>query len=502
MPCVCAGCREWARENGRTPEEDWAAQLVEPVYGVEGFDQFGFDPDGRDPDGYDRNGRDPAGLDREGYDRRGYNVNGFNREGYDRDGYDREGLHYSGFDRDGFSRVGLNEYGFDRDGFNEYGMDVDGFNREGFDRYGFDRDGFNSDGFDQFGWDRNGFNREGEQRPCDCYDCQLERNEAPEIVTILPESVGLPDLDCEDDCGTYDEYHRDSIFSSFDNYRESWLNSYSYTPNLIFRRQHGEDKAKVPFYGMEIEMTSCLTTLERDIGHTIGLDDRLLYFKADGSVDGFEMVTHPMTSRWAEANFPWEIVELMAGAGASVQPSCNGLHIHVSRSGFSDEAHLYRWLKLWYRNENDIIHVAGRNGGEWGGFHEEQRKLHMTHAKARAKERHNPRQGQMLRGRFNGERYSAVNLQNPNTVEVRLFAATTSAKILRTRFELVSSSVEYTRNMSSKKVMKGGWNWDSYMLWLDEHGDTYDALAEYQENSILGAISRQRHNQEPALTLA
>lgn len=485
-PCLCAGCREFTRISGRTPEDDWTASLVEPEYDEDGFDQFGFNSGHRDRDGYDRDG-----YDREGYDQYGFNRDGYDREGrddlgHDAAGYDRDGFDFRGYNREGFNRLGYNQFGYDREGYDQRGVDAEGYGREGFTRYGYDRDGYDRAGYDADGWNRDGFNAEGQERPCDCCNCAVERGECSAVVTVDPDSVR-----------EVDRYEYENGWRGSD-----WLLSYSYTPDpLIFRRMHGENRHKTPYYGMEIEMTSRLTEQEQGIGNAIGLNGELLYFKADGSVDGFEMVTHPMTAKWAHEEFPWEVVELMARAGATVQPEENGLHIHVSRAGFKDEAHLYRWLKLWYRNETEIIKVAGRDGGHWGGFSDEQRKLQAYHAASQAKLRHNPRLRDSMRGMNNGERYSAVNLQNSKTVEVRLFAATTHAHVLEARFELVAGTVEYTRDLPSSKLLKGGWNWDAFAVWLDEHGDEYPRLAEDQVSNILAAIDRSRAN-EPALTLA
>jgi hypothetical protein len=485
--CDCTGCREYARlHGGQSPSAEFLSTLTEPVYNLEGYDQYGFDAEGLDQDGWDRNGYDREGFNREGFNSRGYDRGGFDREGFTRHGYDHEGYDRSGFTLDGWNREGYDWDGYGRDGYNEDGWARDGFNLEGFDYRGFDREGYDSEGFGRDGYNRQGLDRYGNERPCDCYPCMVDRDEAPALVRVTVDDVE-EDPDRED--GYYDE--------------ASWLMNYSFTPSpLIFRRNHGEDKDKTPYFGMEIEMTSDCTGQENYLGNKIGLENRLLYFKSDGSVDGFEMVTHPMTAKWAQANFPWDVVEVMAEAGASVNRNENGLHIHVSRAGFKDEAHLYRWLKFWYRNQEPIINIAGRDGAHWGTFDEDQREIHGSHLKAHAKIRHNPAKARPLRSSECGPRYCAINLQNEKTVEVRIFASTTSAAMLRTRFELVAASVEYTRDLPVGKIMKGGWKWDSFMLWLDENADEYSRLAAYETNNILEAIRHRNEAHEPALTLA
>jgi hypothetical protein len=489
--CGCPGCAEWQRIHGVTPNEQWLNGLVEAVYTADGFDQNGFTREGRDREGYSRGGYDLNGFNRHGYNSRGYDRDGFNVEGVDRYGYDRYGR-----DIDGYNREGFTEDGYDRRGWNTQGYNRAGFNMNGFDRAGFDTYGFDTEGYDRYGYDREGYNsqdlnRDGEQRPCDCHECRLERNELPMLAQVSTMDV------IEHDTDEYDDLYDDRSYGGSD-----WLQSYSYTPSLIFRRSHGEDRNTTPYYGLEIEMSSDLSDQERVLGNRLGLDGRLLYFKHDGSVEGFEMVTHPMTAKWARDNFPWHVVEVMAECGASVMRDSNGLHIHVSRAGFSNEAHLYRWLKFWYRNQEQIVNIAGRDGERWGKFDENQRELHGEHAMARAKIRHNHREAEILRSAETGPRYCAINLQNDKTVEVRIFSSTTNPDMLRTRFDLVSGSVEYTRGLSVGKIRKDGWTWDSFALWLDENASTYPALADHETTNILSAIGRRNEAREPARTLA
>jgi hypothetical protein len=513
--CDCSGCGEWRRTRGISPAEEYASQFTEPVYDAEGYDQRGYNQFNRDRNGYDRAGLDETGYNGYGYDYNGYDREGYNDEGYNREGRNRSGYDYSGYNREGRNRDGYDYDGYDRSGFTREGYDRAGCNREGYDRHGRDIDGYNRAGYDAAGYNRRGLDRYGNERPCDCTDCLTSRGELPPMVReVSPETRRLVErsnphrVDPDDDPWFENLdgaiYHGRDDLANYDDdpdedYREDVLRSYSYTPNLIFRRSHGENKKTTPYFGMEIEMTSRLSHNEMEIIRVLGMEDRLMYPKRDGSVAGFELVTHPMTAKWAAENFPWDIVEMLKDAGSSVIKAENGLHVHVSRAGFKDEAHMFRWMKLWYRNPEEIVRIAGRDGGGWGSFDPEQRKVTGRHAKAHAKKRHS-RGAQMIRGNDTGPRYVALNLTNDATIEVRIFAATTSARQLRSRFELVSSSVEYTRGMTVKDTIKGGWNWDAYMLWLDMHSDDYPELARHETAQILEAIAnREASSTQPLL---
>ncbi|WP_073335831.1 hypothetical protein [Clostridium grantii] len=145
-------------------------------YDLAGYNKKGFDKNGVDRQGYNSRGLDKDGYDREGYDSRGYDKEGFNKQGFDKDGYmadgynsramDREGYYRDGFntlgyDKEGFNRNGFNGRGYDREGFNQQGYDNNGFNREGYNSNGYDRQGYNSEGYDKFGFDKQGIDKEG-----------------------------------------------------------------------------------------------------------------------------------------------------------------------------------------------------------------------------------------------------------------------------------------------------------------------------------------------------
>ena len=373
---------------------------------------------------------------------------------------------------------------YDENGYDEYGYDRLGFNADGFSRYGFDREGYSRLGFDREGYNRRGFDVDGVERPCDCADCLAGRGrdvyndtwfDPRQFDAYEPRQIL-----------STDDYEDDDDFEYLNQPREVLLN-YSYRPSTLnFRRSHGEVQGTVPFYGMEIEMTSRLSDLELALIRARGRDGGLLYAKTDGSVRGFEMVSHPMTMQWAVENFPWAVVDELIAAGASVITESNGLHIHVSRSGFKDEAHTYRWLKFWYRNSQEIVRIAGRSGAEWGRFSADAASLHGRHLKARAKARHNgSREGDDESYRAAGARYNALNLQNPHTIEARIFASPRSSEDLKTKFQFMAASVEYTRSLDVKKIRAGAWAWDSFTRWVADYAFVYPQLAAAEAGTSL-----------------
>lgn len=264
-----------------------------------------------------------------------------------------------------------------------------------------------------------------------------------------------------DGCGQWvrDGYDCDSCYSDDDDDERSsdHIHYYSYKPNPRF---HGTSESKL-FMGMELELNRAgYRCAEIANGH---LGD-LGYLKDDSSLDsGFEIVTHPMTHEYARTEFPWEMLRELRNEGA--RPGDAGLHVHVSRDAFSSPSHVYRWMKLIYRNEDPVCGIARRQGSTWAKFNETARKGVKEHCK----------------GGTRGDRYSAINCQNYTTFEMRIFASSLDRQEVMAALDLVAASVEYTRNLTIPVILSGGWDWEAFKIWVSER-DEYAALAAEMEN--------------------
>lgn len=314
-------------------------------------------------------------------------------------------------------------YGYFRDCTEDHNHEYPCFrNSAGYDINGYDRDGYDSEGYDSDGLDRDGNSRCNNGR-CDCWECEQQS-------------------------------------------QDDRLHNYSYTPTLKFRGD------KAPWFGMEIEVTA--DNVSRVIDVVVSHAPTLIYCKEDGSVQGAELVTHPMSYPWAMDNFPWEMLaELRTEAGASVIADDNGIHIHASRDGFDNSAHMYRWMKFWYRNPRDIQRIARRRASYWGRFNPDHRTAHKDHVKY-GKPSYSPYNDATL-----NERYAAINTTNRETLEVRVFASTLRPQRARAALQLVAGSLEYTRHLTSEAITKRrGWEWQAFMAWAGKAGDYRDLMVE------------------------
>ncbi len=234
----------------------------------------------------------------------------------------------------------------------------------------------------------------------------------------------------------------------------SSINSYMYKPSPVF---HGEGRV---FLGLELEIETYSTSACADVA-TARLG-ALGYLKEDGSLScGFEIVTHPMTHQYAADSFPWEMLKELSDCGADAGDSA-GVHVHVNRSAFDGPAHVFRWMKLVYRNQGPVQGLARRRSSQWARFSDTARRGVKGYAK----------------GERYADRYEAVNVTNANTFEVRVFASTLDTQELRAALDFVAASVEYTRQLTVPVIAQGGWNWAAFMEWCDAQGGVYDALIE------------------------
>ena len=227
---------------------------------------------------------------------------------------------------------------------------------------------------------------------------------------------------------------------------DSLIHSYSYRPSPFF---FGTGKYH---FGFELEVES------RGNGRYDGaqiVQNRLgghAYLKEDGSLsDGFEIVTHPHTLESYRTDFDWGVLETLKRQGyRSWNTRTCGLHVHVSRTAFGNgdpwsvrvrnsersqlilarQAHELRFMKLIYDNQRQVERISGRSDNNYATFQDKGNLVRKI------------KQGYQSSGR-----YSAINTENDNTIEVRVFKGSLRRERVLSALEFVHASVEYTRDM-------------------------------------------------------
>lgn len=223
-----------------------------------------------------------------------------------------------------------------------------------------------------------------------------------------------------------------------------FIQNYSFRPIPVF---HGIGPV---FMGFELEVAYGPADDDKAAMHAVSELGTLAYLKEDGSVNGFEIVTHPMSYDYAMSGFPWHLLSELDELGMEADSTC-GLHIHVSKKGFTNPAHIYRWMKFFYRNRENIVKIARRESSEWAKFSPSARREIKDYAK----------------GKKGQDRYSAINTQNRSTFEVRIFASSLDEADIKACLGLVDATVEYTRQLTTADILKKkGWDWQSFQSWL------------------------------------
>ena len=276
--------------------------------------------------------------------------------------------------------------------------------------------------------------------------------------------------DCGQDCWSGDDHYCES--DDDDDYHEnSIIHSYSYRPSPAF---FGEGKY---YLGFELEVETRGNVSRHEGAELAQLEfGAHAYLKDDGSLnDGFEIVTHPHTLGQYQENFNWNALDKLKRHGLrSWNTSTCGLHVHVSRSAFKPEnsvrlsydqvilqrqAHELRFMKLIYDNERQVGRIAGRSNNNYASFSDKGKLVRKVKG-----------------GYQENGRYSAINTENDNTLEVRVFKGSLRPQRVLSALEFVTASVEYTRHLPVNGK-NNALSWLAFTGYVAKHAETYPNLA-------------------------
>jgi len=216
------------------------------------------------------------------------------------------------------------------------------------------------------------------------------------------------------------------------------IHSYSYKPNPIF---HSIPNKKEKFYiGVELETESkgnCKQSCAEDIND---ISD-LFYLKNDSSIDdGFEVVSHPFTEQWYhkyESTFTQILTVLKDHGFRSYNTTTCGIHIHISKNYLSglDLAKLHLFF---CQNEEFIKTISQRkpnNLDHWGKIKKDKKAIYDQSKK-----------------KGGSERYTAINLQNHNTIEFRIFRGTLNENSYHKNIEFAIAICKFVKVTSLQKL--------------------------------------------------
>jgi hypothetical protein len=259
------------------------------------------------------------------------------------------------------------------------------------------------------------------------------------------------------------------------------LYHYNYKPDF-FTMYVAKGQRRVethPYLGVEIEMEGKTTAARNKVSKMVHDQDVLpLYCQFDGSLNremGVEVVSHPFTYEWLNEN--WEAWKKLLnkfrkmGFRAWDTQRC-GMHVHVAKNamrlpgGHPDLEHRANFCHMVYEYPGLAVAIAGR--GRDDRYLEQYASLDKE-PKARLMEKVEQNTN------FGNGHYVAVNVENTDSMELRIFRGTLNPLSFRKNIEFVHSLWAFTKGRELEKA-----NEYNYMKWLiDKNAERYPALLEY-----------------------
>jgi hypothetical protein len=202
----------------------------------------------------------------------------------------------------------------------------------------------------------------------------------------------------------------------------------------------------------------------------------LFYPKHDSSLNnnGIEIVSHPMSPEFAIHEYPWELQGVI-GSNSAIPDVEAGLHIHVSRAAFT-KYHLWKFTYFHYANPTFIRMIAGRDPSRWGSLDTEPTRKRMTKPGATDFTLGGATLHSTIRKKIPGgghHRYTAVNLCNEATAEMRYFASTYDPAVLKGYFEYVRALYDFTNmaRVRNRKNPDHDLSGLAFRRWAESTGD-------------------------------
>lgn len=261
----------------------------------------------------------------------------------------------------------------------------------------------------------------------------------------------------------YDERNNENLCDECMNERynciDEIIKDYYYKPEPIF---YGESEENA-YLGVELEVDNTSGDYDREqiykAAETLSTDYRSpIYLKHDGSLsNGFEIVSHPCTLEYHKSKFGWQDIMSLCKKSTlrSHDTSTCGLHIHLSRSFFGDSqenqdlniSKLIILVSKFY--DSHLLKFSRRKPSE----------LRWCENPSVAYDNDDTEDtiiDKMKQFKSRG-RYMAVNLENQNTIEFRLFKGTLNFNTFIASLQLVVEISRYAMRTELKNIPSTCW---------------------------------------------
>jgi hypothetical protein len=263
-------------------------------------------------------------------------------------------------------------------------------------------------------------------------------------------------------CNSCDEWHySDSdCFNSDDDDNCSLIHNYSFTPKLNFK---GKNNKLNPFVGFELEVESKNGSKNEQAETITDSLGSLIYLKNDGSLNnGFEIVSHPMTLDVHKENGYLKAFDELSKAGAkSHDTSTCGLHFHLDKRQMTD-THKVRFGTFFALQKNKLEILARRTSSQYARFKDKKLSDKKDYTK-------------------NSDRYEAVNWQNSDTVEIRIFKGTLKFETFMASMELCHAIYNFTQIRQAFCTLNDNQLWNRFTKFVSKNSSQYSNLVQYLE---------------------
>ena len=245
----------------------------------------------------------------------------------------------------------------------------------------------------------------------------------------------------------YDEETRNQLINSYHS-NNNWTVHYTESE----RDDYMSDKLTL---GLEIEVEGNTEFAE---GFMERVDNDLIYLEKDGSVEGFEIITQPMTRKYATEVFKDKIAKGFNFLKENDFRGHNagGIHIHVANYGDTRLA-VYRLKRLLYnldsKQQSLFLKLTQRTKNDLIQWADNQVPFDMSIEYAC----------------LQGNRYESLNLDDrTGTLEFRIFNSNLRVERILKNIEMVYALLDYVNSSS--------WNSSS---------DLYDWMKFVYDNNVL-----------------
>jgi hypothetical protein len=147
---------------------------------------------------------------------------------------------------------------------------------------------------------------------------------------------------------------------------------------------------------------------------------------------------------------------------------------------------MHRFLNLVYSNPDFYSTLSGRTSDQWAKFTDINTREYARNSEGdRIPDNQNGGYQIISKRTFmhklqsdrNSDRYSAVNTNNRETLEMRIFRGSVNGETIKAQLDLAHASVEYTRTLTVQDVLQGALSADNFMWYIFQNEALYPELS-------------------------